>query len=369
MKNQTIYKLFSILLIVTVLSTTLIVPHKASASAASGIAGKCVTNILNQKVTAYAAGYVIAAISEAIQAVNRILAVPTGSEGSASGSTLQSGEGASTNIEQFLKPMADCIVHEAAQLAVDRLGEKTVGWIRYGLNGSPNYATDLNGLFLNLSKTTAGDFKNQIRGTDICDFSGTGGGASSAGTSGYVAPTGDFKTDLANSVGLSTRENSRAKYAARVKCPFPGTSAKDFYADFNNGGLNAFEASLSDSGNPFGVTIQTGQELALRNEETQRVQQQQLTQSNGFFGTVDTSKCNFPDGYKTYLDSLGDATALTNAQRLYCKTTTPGKTVSDLLSQVVGSDLSRLMASNSVNTIMEGFITQQVNDAVSGIFR
>lgn len=325
------------------------------APASSGIAGKCVSQVVSQKVTAYAAGVVIAVIGAALTAGQTALAVPSNDWGVSSGANLQSGEGGATTVMSWIKPMTDCLIHEASQLMIDNLRTAVNGAIRDGLHGSPNYSANTNQFLSNLSSMVSGQLRNQINGIALCDFTGNG----------------SFKQRLSNNIALSNRQtnSSYENFNQRVTCPFPGASAQNFYNDFNQGGWSAFETSLSDRGNPFGTSLIASQELATRQEETQKLAEDQLAQGNGYYPVIDEATCVYPEGLKEFLDTEGDANALANAQRLYCKVVTPGKAVADTASKAATSAWDQLNVSGALGKTMEGFASEQAANAMTGIFK
>ena len=128
---------------------------------------------------------------------------------------------------------------------------------------------------------------------------------------------------------------------------------------------------MQENGNPFGVALLTGNELALRSSEKEEVRKQELSWANGFTNIVDTENCNYPsttrgrydlneDGNitKDEWDELVADEMMTNAdvreyQKIYCKTTTPGKLLGDKLSESTGVDMQRLGLIDSINKIIE----------------
>ncbi|OHA79510.1 MAG: hypothetical protein A2V96_01115 [Candidatus Yonathbacteria bacterium RBG_16_43_6] len=143
---------------------------------------------------------------------------------------------------------------------------------------------------------------------------------------------------------------------------------------------------MQENGNPFGVALLTGNELALRSSEKEEVRKQELSWANGFTNIVDTENCNYPsttrgrydlneDGNitKDEWDELVADEMMTNAdvreyQKIYCKTTTPGKLLGDKLSESTGVDMQRLGLIDSINKIIGAVISQVTKQASIGIF-
>lgn len=285
--------------------------------------------------------------------------------------------------------ITDCLVYGAGQLLLKQLTQDTVNWIKGGYHGSPSFAVDTHEIFLDLADSVAGDLAREIRGVAMCRFSA------------------NFQNDLANNIELSAKHIY--KFNGATKCPFPETfniNSSDFYKGVNQFSWGAMEYAMQDNGNPFGVALLSGQELALRSSEKKDVQKQELSWSNGFTNMVDTDSCNYPEGYtvadgKMYhgasdaalaeyatrsaeagmsqadyqnnLSAISTVVEITpkevnTLQKTYCKTTTPGKMVGDALSKATGIDMDRLGLIDSVNKIVGAVIEQATQSASMGIF-
>lgn len=276
-----------------------------------------------------------------------------------------------------VEPVLDNLAYNTAQCALDQLTNSIVNWIRGGFEGSPKYAVDTNQLFADYAGQVANDLARQIRSIAVCDFTPT------------------FKNDLANAVELTP--HARNGFTDAVSCPFGRDfltfSAQEFSDDIQNGGWQAFEASLSDRGNPFGVTLLTNRELALRQERSADQTKQKLSWSNGFADIVDTEDCSYPlsetvdySGYgddqesESYIESSSgsvadfmqetegssdaDVLAARNFyQKTYCKTTTPGAIVGDQLKRSLGVDAERLGFVDNMNKIIGALIEAIANKA------
>ncbi len=249
----------------------------------------------------------------------------------------------------------DALAYQAGQLILDQLTENTINWIKGGFNGSPSFNVDAGKLLNDLIDAVAGDLANQIRGLAMCDF------------------MGNFQFDLANHIALSSRSDYRNKFKAQARCPFPPNfNLTQFTNDFSKGGWTAFENSLYDSGNTFGMSILAGEELALRRAEQIAKQQQKLTQSGGFLDFVDTNNCpemeKYPELQKMMAGPDFPPAAKKAYQKAYCKTTTPGKVVGDALGKTLGVDMDRIGFVDNINKIIGAIIRQIASQAMTGIF-
>ncbi|HBH71828.1 MAG: hypothetical protein UU88_C0010G0019 [Parcubacteria group bacterium GW2011_GWC1_42_11] len=228
----------------------------------------------------------------------------------------------------------DSVMYAVGQQLLTQLTDSTVNWIKSGFNGNPLYAIDPTKLFLDTANVVSGGMANQIRGIATCNF------------------TPNFNANLANRIELSTRTGANARFSDQITCPFPtNVNPTAFYSDFSQGGWSAFEASLSDSGNPFGVNLLASQELALRQAEAQSLMDQKLNWANGF---LSMEACSGTDPY------TGIPTD--------CKTTTPGKVISDTLSKSIGTDMDRMGFADNMNKVISAFVASLTSSVTSGIF-
>lgn len=263
----------------------------------------------------------------------------------------------------------DCIAFNAGQKMLEQLTNNTVQWIQGGFHGSPSFSVNTHEIFLDLADMVAGDLARDLRGLATCDF------------------RVNYKNDLANQVELSAKREY--KFNSSVECPFPETfdlNSSDFYNGINKWSWEGIEYALQENGNPFGVALLTGNELALRSAEKEEVRKQELSWSSGFTNIVDAENCNYKsttlgrydlneDGNitKDEWDQLVAEGMITNAEareqrKLYCKTTTPGKLLGDKLSESTGVDMQRLGLVDSINKIIGAVISQVTKQASIGIF-
>lgn len=290
-----------------------------------------------------------------------ILAVPTSDiPGTSELGGIKGINNAHTQFQDVIMQNLDAWAYGVGQCALQLMTNQTIEWIKGGFAGSPNYSINVDKLFQDLSDSVAKDLAFQIDGLNACDF------------------TPQFKTDLINSVKLSaqSRSISRNRYSQRVKCPFPSTiDPAVFLQDFKQGGWAGFEASLSDSGNPFGVGLATRKEQKARDSQAKEVQQGKLTQSSGFLDILDWDGstlsadpgCAFPWTVVDNWAGMGADNQHYYAKQ-YCNTKTPGKTVEDQLSKSLGTEFDRLGFADSLNKIISALIGQVNLEVRQGLF-
>lgn len=237
--------------------------------------------------------------------------------------------------QDVAKMTLDTLAYTVAQLALSQITDSTVAWIKGGFAGNPSFAIDPEKLFLDTTNVVAGGLSRQIRGIATCNFDV------------------NFNEDLVNMVEMSTRSGATLRFEDQIRCPFPSLSvnSSDFFKDFKTGGWRAFEVSLSDSGNPFGVLLTTSQELSSRQASALGVKKDELNWASGF---ISMKQCSGTDP-KTGLQTG-------------CKVTTPGKIMSDQLSKSLGTDMDRLGFADNMNKIVSALVGQLARSAINGIF-
>lgn len=250
--------------------------------------------------------------------------------------------------QDLIKMAMDAASFAVSQLTLTKLVQNTVAWAKTGNNGNPFYASPY-GSYTALSSGVAGTFSNQIRdSTNIANF----------------GPS--FQNNLANQLSLKAPVDSDAQFAARIQDPYArvGLDAQSCNTNFS---WDCFYTSLNDSGNPYGVTIMTAEQLRLKQEEAAKIQQEQLANSRGFYHVVDTNDCNYPVGMSTDFTGV-DYSAVENLQQIYCKVKTPGVIVEENLVNAVNTDTPRINQADNMNKLISAVITSLASTITSGIF-
>ncbi len=355
--NQTIYKFFSILLLVTVLSTSFVSTSKVEAFAHEdfpydAILAKCVTKFVAQEVTASILGIATTALIAIFGTKDSVLGVPTGSSARLSGQSVQGGQGMTLTFQQFLKQSADCAANLASKYMIKQMNKQTRAWIKEGLGGVPFATPNLKKLLSDYAQLPANELKRQVAGFNLCDFDGNN----------------TYKNRLGNSIILSTRQNAPTKFENQVECPFPNTSGANSAQDFYGGNFSwaALNNAVQPGGNEFEIAYQMSNELAAMTEETLDAKKLELTYSDGMSGVVDTEGCDYLADYNENDYSPEEWAAMAST---YCKTTTPGKVISEQLIDSVKSDMQKLINSDSLAKLIESFVTEQLTNATRGLLK
>jgi len=210
------------------------------------------------------------------------------------------------------------IVSQAAQnLLIQQVKNKIINF-----DGAPAFIRDLEMHLLDLEDKTAGILGGEIISATVCDF----------------YPT--YKTELKNTVELSTRKNYDTKFKAKINCTIANPNL--FYDDFNAGGWDAWEQMLlNPSGNhPYGTYVTAQEELSVRQGFEQNREEQELV---------------WGDGFRALKDNL---TGLVK---------TPGNVVQQQLNAALSSSLQSITNADELTEILVGFVTVVINDALNGL--
>lgn len=271
------------------------------------------------------------------------------------------------------KDALEAIGFTVGKKIVDQLTQNTIGWIKGGFHGDASFAVDLNAIALETADSIAGGMVLSLRNISVCEFSLT------------------YKDDLIDSIDLSAKKRPYI-YNQKATCPFKesyGFKASEFYSGTSKFGWDLMGAALNDGGNPYGLQLVTAQEQADREAKAIADKDKKLSWSNGFTDILDTDDCNYPPGTFYTADdfSVGGTGSMTQAeadrkneemmldparvkalQKAHCKTTTPGKIVSDQLTKTLGLNMDRLGLSDNLNKIFATLIDTLTQKTIRGVF-
>lgn len=314
-------------------------------------------------------------IENSLTAANSVITSGSAPVTATAGVTTAATNVASLSWTAVGKNLLDYAAYSAAQKLLNQLTSNTIKWIQGGFHGSPSFAVDMNAIATQVADEIAGEMVLDIKNISVCNFTAT------------------YKDDLTNAVTLSS-QNYQYVYQQKAKCPFKETynfKASDFYNDLSRFTWSQFGAALEPGGNPYSLSVLTAQEMAARKAAATATQNQKLSWSNGFTDIIDTTSCNYRAmGFYAAGDPTPGAnlsgTQLTAAeadqlnkaitssptfpamQRQYCKTTTPGKIVSDQLSQTLGVDLQKVGFADNMNKIIAAFLDQLTQKTIRSVF-
>ena len=336
-------KTLSILIAIAVYFSITTAPIAHAASCAGGIAAALGASTVGSVISTAVGGLVgvsgsimssVPGVSVLTGALGGGVAVPVSESVVRSNTTgILGSTVTNTTFNTVQKPTLDTLSYSVAQCALQMLTDSTVNWIKGGFNGSPMFAVDPAKLFSDLANEVSGGLANQILGIPTCEF------------------TMNFNGLLSNMVSNSSWSTSR--FNGQIRCPFPqNINPMDFYNDFNKGGWKGFERSLSDSGNPYGTTIITADELMRRQAEAQHLQEKELDRNLGFLSVKECANTDPNTGLQTD-----------------CKVTTPGSTISNMLSKSLETDMDKLGFADNMNKIISALIGQLTNSMSSGVFK
>lgn len=280
------------------------------------------------------------------------------------------------------KNVLDYAAYAAAQNLLTQLTNNTIKWIQGGFHGSPSYAVDTKQMYTEIADNIAGDLVLSLRNIGVCEFS-----------FGYT-------DNLKNAVLLDGKKRPY-RYNQQAVCPFTKTkfnfTAQEFYNDFSRGGWAGMGAALKWGGNPYGVAVITTEEKAMREAKAVADKDKKLSWSNGFVDIYDPNSCNYPADIFYYegdtnpngvdyasgsVDTtltqagasaenakiLSDPSRAAALQKAYCKTTTPGVIMRDMLPKALQSDADRIGFADNMNKIIAAFLDQITQQTVRSVF-
>lgn len=349
-----IKKIFSLLFLTIFVSGSFAFPQNSSAATSGAASIDCEqVAAIGAAITSGIAAYIgegqvemgITSVSVPIQ--NKILertSIDAGAQ-TTGGTTWQT----------IFKGLGDCIMYKTAQIMLDNLTDQTINWIKSGMNGSPYYALDPKQLEADLTDAVAGNFINQIKSLELCDF------------------TSSFKNDLANWLIVGSTGENDLKRQTTLACPFnTNISASEFYSGTQAFTWQYFETALNDSGNPFGVSVIAQNELTRQQAEESARAKQQLDWGQGFLSVIDETDCNYPASVLEWMNSAeaqSSPAAVQAYQRSYCKKVTPAQLVESRLTKATDVEWDRIGLADSLSKIINTLITKVSNDAIQGIFK
>ncbi|MCK9344713.1 MAG: hypothetical protein M0P64_01150 [Candidatus Pacebacteria bacterium] len=354
-------KALAFLLLFSLLSSSLFVPQGTRAATTSGSASIDCAEVttLGTEIQTVVQEWVAAAATE--MGAN-VTSVPVQNPGADTSTAETAGQTTGeTTWQTTIKGFLDCVVYKAGQIALDKLTDQTITWIKGGMNGSPYYAIDPAQFEQDLIGAVAGNLSAQIRGLELCEFDTM------------------FKNDLANWLVVGSTGNADLKFQKTVACPFKQINASEFYSGAQAFTWQYFETALNDSGNPFGVSVVAQNEYTKQQAAEAARAKQQLDWGQGFLSVVDTSDCQWPDdmteqavvngaSYNDEGATLSE-TEIAAYQRAYCKKVTPAQLIQSQLTKSTESEWDRLGFADNLNKIISAFVTKVSNDAVKGIFK
>lgn len=275
------------------------------------------------------------------------------------------------------KDALEAIGFTVGRKIVDQLTQNTISWIKGGFHGNASFAVDMNTIALETADSIAGGMVLSLRNIAVCEFSAS------------------YKDDLVNAVDISVKKRPYI-YNQKATCPFKESyefKASDFYSGVSKFGWDMMGSALNDGGNPYGLQLVTAREQATREAEAKKAKDKKLGWSNGFTDIIDTSSCNYPVGTfpqtndpadGTFDDTLpvltheeamnataamlSDPAIVKGLQDRYCKTTTPGKIVSEQLTQTLGLNMERLGMSDNLNKIFAVLIDTLTQKTIRSVF-
>lgn len=276
----------AVLLIITVLSGTLMLPQRAEAISVTEIGANLWTNI---KTT----------VESTVSAVSNVTSAAADTLGISKEFTL------------------DSIAYWLAKKALKMVLKSTVNWINSGFQGSPAFIGDLEQFLIDSADEIFGEFINDSDLAFLCS---------------------PFQLDIKIALALSYKPELRQE----VQCTLSDvvTNVENFLAgDFTQGGLaGLFEVTQNPSNNFFGA--QANAKIALRGR-LQDGKEREIYQLNWGKGFISSEKCLIVgSGEECTIDMPGE----TIAQALNFQLSVPGRELiaADEINEIVSALFSQL---------------------------
>jgi hypothetical protein len=204
-----------------------------------------------------------------------------------------------------------------------------INWIKGGFQGQPGFITDPEAFFADAADQATGRFMKEFLSPEV-----------------YNAICRPFRIDLL--IGL---KRSRNLYVERMRCTLSTVLANvqngvEFGVKIREGDWGDWmSATLSPQNNPSGAILTSLNELLDRQGEARDTAKTESIFNVGFLSMKECVE-------KGYNDWTGETFCI------QYKATSPGKWVSDTLTEATGIDMQRLAVADEINEILAALITQ-----------
>ncbi len=236
----------------------------------------------------------------------------------------------------------DTVAYGIAGAVLQAITQSIVNWIRNGFQGQPGFITDFQGYLTDAADQATGAFMKEFLSPEV-----------------YNAICSPWRLQL--QIALSRRY----RYADRMRCTLSTVlnNATNFGRALEQGDWYDFaNVTLNDANNPFGAFILTSDQLSLMRMTAQENARTESIFNQGFLSQkkcVETACEMQGTNYET-----GEEYCISEKCIRY-ETTSPGKWVSDTLSEATGIDMQRLAMADEINEIIAALISQ----LLTGILR
>lgn len=218
--------------------------------------------------------------------INKAHADPTGiSDGlTATNTTLANVYNSITKFfesESFFNDLLEASLKEVAKAALREMTTSTVNWINSGFEGKPLYFENPKSFYLSLRDQQVQTFIDEI-GYDSVKY-----------------PFGQgYALGLIDSVSRKFEDNARYSLNEAIEATSPGSTAEDFYEDFEVGGWDAFLSMATiPANNPIGFQYEAQKEIEERTRGTEPSQAEILKEKvNQGLGFLSPQECT-AEGY------------------------------------------------------------------------
>ena len=237
---------------------------------------------------------------------------------------------------------------------IKQMSSDIITWINSGFEGSPAFATNPGGLFLDIADETIGQF---IEGSDL----------------GFLCSP--FRLDIRIALAQSFQP-----YRRRAGCTLTGigNNVTGFIEGNNSGGWDNWLARTTQpQNNPYTSFLMAQNEVAIRIAGRKEIKVAQLNWGNGFLSwekcsdTIYTQEAREAANLENGSAAKGTAAYESSQKQIKatqsCDTQTPGKVIQDQLSHTLGTDLRQLELADEIDKIIGALVTQAAKQALGGV--
>jgi len=262
---------------------------------------------------------------------------------------------------QYKEGVLDPIAYFIAKAIIRQLTASIVDWINSGFEGNPSFISDPGGFFVDLADQEIGRF---IEGNSDLNF--------------LCQP---FSIDIRLALALRY-----SPFKRKITCTLSGAfknakGAVDGFTggNFAQGGWQGWISLTEEPQNNYiGAYIESRNELEVRIGNKQLTKTKEASWNNGF---LSWEKCSgkdtqaaqvlrddikrYNDGTSQYEHELIVAKdELKKVEKSGCETQTPGKVISDGLSNTLGSPLRQLELADEFNEIINALLVQMLKQVL-----
>lgn len=242
--------------------------------------------------------------------------------------TLQTLSAASLEQKELV---IDGMFFDMAQKALQQMTGEIITWLNSGLDGEPQFVTDI---LANLQEVSDKEAANFVYSDDLST----------------VCPS--FQPDVRKALAKSYADKNYGGFKKKVECPLKPANAQSFFeGNFYAGGWAGwFDVMTHPEATPIGAVLAGEEELERRTEAARFAENTELDHGGG----VRSKKSCIIVGTGA------------NA-REKCTITTPGSILQDQVSKAIGTGIDSLLNADEANEVIGLLFGNLAKEAVTGV--